>query len=131
MVPMWMPAGDLLQSMLNQSHLLNWTKIAYHEANNYATEPATIVRSKFRNRYKMKLTNSWCQASDYFLFDALQVAFSQAMEHQRQSHTMLSVSAPNIERLKLTATEVISAGYKFDKSISKGTQQIINVMFLR
>ena len=29
-VPIWMPAGGLLQSMLNRSHPFDWTEIAYH-----------------------------------------------------------------------------------------------------
>lgn len=52
------------------------------------------------------------------------------MKHRQQSDTMLSVSAPKIERLKVKATEAIPAGYKFNKSTNEGTQQIINAMFL-
>lgn len=44
---------------------------------------------------------------------------------------MLPVSAPKIERLKVTATEALPAGYKFDESTNEGTQQILDTMFLR
>ena len=73
----------------------------------------------------------WCQVSNHLLFNALHVAFPQAMAHRQQSHTMLPVSAPKIERLKVTATEAVPAGYEFDESTNEGTRQILNAMFLR
>lgn len=52
------------------------------------------------------------------------------MKHWQETYTMLPVPAPMIEQLKITKTQAIPAGYKFNKSTNKRMQQIFNAMFL-
>lgn len=61
------------------------------------------------------------QVSDYFILNALQVAFSQVIKHREESYTMPEISAPCVEKLAVQVTNSIPVGYQFNESTNEGT----------